>query len=80
MSSGNLDEIYHETNEDSYDSINELNIDFSKIVIPFSKVFNSYKSVDIYSGMERILFKDRDPEYKMILRQEFANYIKVEHC
>ena len=72
MSSGNLKEIYYDTNEDTFESIIELNTNFAKIVIPFSRVFKSYKSVDIYSGLERIPFKDRDPEYKMLLRHEFV--------
>ncbi|MFX1302062.1 MAG: hypothetical protein ACFFBV_09150 [Promethearchaeota archaeon] len=52
--------------------------DLSTIIIPFSKIFKGKKQSDIYSGTERIPFKERDPEYKMILRQEFANTLKVE--
>ena len=48
----------------------------SKAVIPFSKIIGSSKPIDVYSGNEIIPFKERDPEYKMILRQEFSNYIK----
>jgi len=52
-----------------YEKLNDL----SKAVIPFSKIVGSSKSIDIYSGNEHIPFKERDPEYKIILRQEFAN-------
>jgi len=52
----------------------EFNI--SRIITPFSKIFNSHKPRDIYSGVEKIPFKKRDLEYKMILKQEFANCLK----
>lgn len=51
---------------------------FSKIVIPFSKIFKSNKQIDIYSGKEKIPFQERDQDYKMILKHEFANDFKVE--
>ncbi|MFX1314176.1 MAG: hypothetical protein ACFFHD_16435 [Promethearchaeota archaeon] len=54
------------------------NIDISQIVIPFPKMFKSYKPIDIYTGSEKIPFKERDPDYKMILRQEFTNTLKDE--
>ena len=59
------------------DIINKKNLgwdndfEISQVVIPFSKICKSYKSSDIYSGSEKIPFKERDPEFKMILRQEF---------
>ena len=56
----------------------ERELDMSRIVIPFSKVFKSFKQPDIYSGDEKIPFKERDPEYRMILRQEFTNILKEE--
>jgi hypothetical protein len=59
-------------------SIEKDLVDFSKIIIPFSKVFKSNKHIDIYSGKERIPFKERNQDYKMILRQEFANTLKIE--
>ncbi len=46
----------------------------SELVIPFSKVFKSYKQKDIYSGNEIIPFREREPEFKMILSQEFSNF------
>jgi len=75
MSSGNLEEIYQNINEESYEIFLEFDvIDYSKIVIPFSKTFKSNKPKDIYSGKESIPFKERDPEFKMILRQEFSKF------
>jgi hypothetical protein len=58
-------------------SSHKLN-DLSRAVIPFSKIVGSPKPVDIYSGNEHIPFRERDPEYKVILKQEFANYFNVE--
>ena len=65
-----VDSVY-----DQYQHNNErinLTHDISQLVIPFSKVFKSYKPKDIYSGNENIPFKEREPEYKMLLRQEFS--------
>lgn len=53
-----------------------LDYDISELVIPFSIAFKSFKLKDIYSGNERIPFKEREPEYKMILRQEFAEFLR----
>ncbi|MFX0106440.1 MAG: hypothetical protein ACFE75_13270 [Candidatus Hodarchaeota archaeon] len=73
MKTGKPEESFQEIVEKYSKSSLERDTDISKIVIPFSKMFGSYKSTDIYKGTERIPFKERDPEYKMILRQEFAN-------
>ena len=76
MSSGQPEMMFQEIIESSNKNISEREIDISQLVIPFSKVFKSYKTKYIYSGSEKIPFKERDPEYRMILRQEFSNYIK----
>ncbi|UCD02214.1 MAG: hypothetical protein JSV23_04130 [Promethearchaeota archaeon] len=78
MSSRKPKEIFHEIIGKSSENSLERDIDISQIVIPFSKMFGSYKISDIYSGKEKIPFKERDPEYKTILRQEFANSFNVE--
>ncbi len=78
MSSGNLEQQYLDKNEDSNKRFLEFEVlDYSKIVIPFSKVFKRYKTRNIYSGEEKIPFKERDQEFKMILMQEFSNVIKT---
>ncbi|KKK77231.1 hypothetical protein LCGC14_2855710, partial [marine sediment metagenome] len=56
------------------ENISKNSLDLSDCVIPFSKLFKNYKSIDIYSGTCKIPFKDRDPDFKMILRQEFQNF------
>ena len=56
----------------------DIHNDISTIIIPFSKVFKNKRQLDIYSGNEKIPFKERDPEYKIILRQEFANNFNFE--
>jgi hypothetical protein len=69
-----VDSVY-----DQYQHNNErINLpnDISDLVIPFSKIFNSYKPIDIYSGTEKIPFKERDTEFKMIFRQEFSEFLR----
>jgi len=73
MSSGKSDKFSQESIVRPYKIVLEKSTDLSQIVIPFTKMFKSNKSIDIYSGSEKIPFKERNPEYKMILRQEFAN-------
>ena len=76
MSSGKIYNKYQEVLGKSNDIRSESQINISKAIIPFSKIIGSSKPIDIYSGNEIIPFNERDPEYKMILRQEFSNYIK----
>jgi len=78
MSSRKLEKPHQEQLKNIYQMISEEDIDISKLVIPFSKLNRSHKIPDVYSGREKIPFKERDPEYKMILRQEFANTLKIE--
>ena len=78
MSSRKLEKPHQEQLKNIYQMISEEDIDISKLVIPFSKLNRSYKIPDVYSGAEKIPFKERDPKYKMILKQEFVNTLKVE--
>ncbi|MBY8990719.1 MAG: hypothetical protein KGD58_08205 [Candidatus Lokiarchaeota archaeon] len=78
MGLAKLEQIYQEIMKDSYDipyeNVPDTDIDYSEIVIPFSQMFNSYKPRDIYSGNERIPFKERKHEFKTILRREFSKF------
>jgi len=74
MSSGQPEMMFQEIIESSYESILEREIDISQLIIPFSKVFRAYKPRDIYSGNENIPFKEREPEFQLILRQEFSKF------
>ncbi len=78
MSLAKIEQIFQEimkvSHEISYEHVREKEIDYSKIVIPFSKIFKSYKPNDIYSGNEKIPFKERKNEFRMILRQEFSKF------
>lgn len=56
---------------------NNLNVVLSKILIPFSEVMGNSNVPDVYAGYEKIPFEKRDPLYKTIMRQEFANAIKA---
>ncbi len=76
MSSGKIYNKYQEVLGKSNDMQLKSQFNISKAVIPFSKIIGSSKPIDIYSGNEIIPFKERDPDYKMIFRQEFSNYIK----
>jgi hypothetical protein len=78
MSSKKSEEIFQDIIEKSSENRLERDTDISQIIIPFSKMIGSYKLSDIYSGTEKMPFKERDPEYKTILRQEFANSFNVE--
>ena len=69
MSSGKLYKFHiNESIEETFES----EVDISKLIIPFSRLFKKYESCDIYSGKEKIPFKERNLEYKMILKQEFV--------
>ena len=83
MNLGKLEKLFQEIKETTHET---LHVDilkrdkyYSQIIIPFSQIFKTYKPIDFYSGKEKIPFNERDPEYRMILRQEFASYIKVDH-
>ena len=77
MSSGKINNLPYWFRHEIYEMPSEREHDFSRAIIPFSKIFKSYKPSDIYSGREKIPFSERDPEYKMILRQEFSNLLKI---
>jgi hypothetical protein len=76
MSSGKINNLPYWFRHDIYEIYSEREDDISRAIIPYSKIFKSYKAADIYSGNERIPFKERDPEFKLILRQEFADILK----
>ncbi len=47
-------------------------INLAKIVIPFSEFGETKSTPDLYEGTEKTPFSDRDPQYKRILKDEFA--------
>ncbi len=75
MSSERLEKKHPEIRENYFEGNTEEEIEISQLIIPFSKLTRSYKVPDVYSGTEKIPFKERDPDYKMIFRQEFANFL-----
>lgn len=81
MGLAKLEQIYQEIMKDSheipYENFQDTDIDYSEIVIPFSKVFKAYKPRDVYTGNERIPFKERKREFRLILKHEFSNLLKV---
>jgi len=58
-----------------YDRIETL---LSRIIIPFSEVLKASNAPDIYFGYEKIPFEKRNPTYKSIMRQEFADAIRSD--
>jgi hypothetical protein len=53
----------------------EERIDFSKIVIPFSKIGRMKNPSYIYYGFEKIPFNKRHPLFQTVLRNEFTDTI-----
>ena len=78
MSLRKISNRYQEISKKSKNIRLENKFDISKVIIPFSKIIGISKPIDIYSGNELIPFKERDPEYKIILRQEFARNFSIE--
>jgi len=56
-----------------YDNIKII---LSKIVVPFSEIAKELGAPDLYSGCENIPFENRDPLYKSVIRQEFADAMR----
>ena len=56
-----------------YDNIKII---LSKIVVPFSELAKKVSAPDVYSGCENIPFENRDPLYKSVIRQEFADAMR----
>lgn len=54
-----------------------IEVILSKVILPFSKVMRASSVPDVYIGYEKIPFEKRDPAYKTLMRQEFADAIRV---
>ncbi|MFX1278259.1 MAG: hypothetical protein ACFFA3_02510 [Promethearchaeota archaeon] len=70
-------EIINESYERSHQNKPKNDINYSELVIPFSQICKSDKSRDIYAGNEKIPFKERDYEFRMILKHEFSKLLKI---
>jgi len=57
-----------------YDNIEII---LSKIVVPFSKFEKAPSPPYLYSGGEKTPFEERDPLYKSVMRQEFADAMRA---
>ena len=68
--------IPQEIKENIIEIFNKQEVNISQLVIPFSKMFKSYKPRDVYSGNENIPFNERETEFKMIFRQEFSEFLR----
>ena len=65
MSSGKLEAIYKEGNDESQNFKLELQSDFSSIVIPFSKIFKR-------NNTALVPIEEREYTFQEILKQEFS--------
>jgi hypothetical protein len=50
----------------------------TEILVPFSEILKSPGVPDIYRGYEKIPFEKRDPLYKSIMREEFADILRSD--
>lgn len=50
----------------------------TEILVPFSEILKSPGVPDIYCGYEKIPFEKRDPLYKSIMREEFADILRSD--
>jgi hypothetical protein len=57
--------------------IDQISDEQQKFIIPFSSLFKKKKSKDIYTGKEKMPFKDRHPTYQALLKLEFEEAIKA---
>ena len=70
--------VYNVENEKYEDlNLNQFNDELQKSIIPFSSIFKTKRVNDIYTGNEKIPFKDRHPTYKALLKLEFEEAIKT---
>ena len=70
--------VYNVENEKYEDlNLNQFNNELQKSIIPFSSIFKTKRINDIYTGNEKIPFKDRHPTYKALLKLEFEEAIKT---
>ena len=61
----------------TYDgTISQQDHKLERIIIPFSTFIPRKSAKDIYTGKEKIPFKERHPIYKAILKLEFEDAIK----
>ncbi|NVM16992.1 MAG: hypothetical protein HWN80_04700 [Candidatus Lokiarchaeota archaeon] len=68
----------HETLVIEISEYDRVELVLNKIIIPFSEVLKASSVPDIYFGYEKIPFEKRDPFYKSIMRQEFADAMRSD--
>ncbi len=76
ISSRQSERLFQEVLDNSREIDIERELNISRIIIPFPKIFNSLKPNDIYSGNEKIPFNEGESDYKLILRQEFSGFLR----
>jgi hypothetical protein len=76
MSYGKIEKFYNDVLKSRYNNSVDHYFSLSNCVIPFSSLSKNKKTSWIYFGNEKISFKERHPEFRMILRNEFSNALK----
>lgn len=76
MSSGKIEKFYNDVLKSRYNNSVEHHFSLSNCVVPFSFMSKIKQSSWIYFGNEKIPFKERHPEFRMIFRNEFSHAIK----
>jgi len=76
MSSGKIEKFYNDVLKSRYNNSVDHYFSLSNCVVSFSSLSKNKLTSWIYFGNEKIPFKERHPEFRMILRNEFSNTIK----
>ena len=72
MSSLQIEKNHTNQWTDLVDKFKHQSFNFSQVILPYS----NHSEKLIYAGIEKIPFKQRDPEFQLILRKEFASDLK----
>lgn len=64
-----ISNLFESKNKESYGGI-------SNAIISFLNLSKKENNADIYSDIRNVPFKDLEPEFKQILKQEFADAIR----
>jgi hypothetical protein len=65
---------YEKLNDENDKNIERI---LSKVIIPFSKMFNEPRTDDFYHGFEHIPFNNRHPIFKALMKLEFEEVIRA---
>ncbi|MFX1410054.1 MAG: hypothetical protein ACFFA6_06860 [Promethearchaeota archaeon] len=76
MSSGKIEKFFNDVLKSRYNNSVDHYFSLSNCVVSFSSLPKNKQTSWIYFGNEKIPFKERHPEFKVLLRNEFADALK----